>query len=83
MNVNFLVDIQQNIIGFLTPSMIWLFFIVIVAFTAFVSLVVMWHWAKHGRGLVRIVGVEILYLAITGAILVGLFIITGLLASQL
>jgi phosphate starvation-inducible membrane PsiE len=72
MNIIFPPALQQQIVGYLSSGVVWIFFAVIIGLTALISIIILWHWQKHGIGVLRKAGVEITYLAITGG-LVALF----------
>ena len=83
MNTLFPLALQQQLISYLTPTMVWGFFVVVIALLVVVSLIIVWHWQKHGVGVLRRTGVEIVYLLITAGIAFLFFLAVTNLLSQI
>lgn len=75
--------IQQAILNFLTPQIVWWFFLAMMGLIVLISIVILWHWTKYGVGLLSKAGIQIIYLAITGALVGVFFIMTTRLISTL
>lgn len=63
-----LIAIQEQIVQYITPNIMWVIFLVAAGLTILASLMVMWHWDKYAIGLLRKVSIESTYLIITGSL---------------
>lgn len=76
-------EIQQAIIGAITPGIVWAFFAAVLGIVGLISLIVVWHWSRYGKGVLRKVAAETVYLGVTTAIVVALFISCTVLIANL
>lgn len=82
-NIGNKINIQQSIIGVLSPGIVWTYFVIVIAIVIIMSLIIVWHWTKHGKGIVRKTGTEIIYIVITTALSIALFTSIATLAANL
>lgn len=66
--------IQNNILEFITPEIMWFAFLIITGITVILSLVVLWHWDKYAVGLLRKSATQSTYVMITGSLLFAVLI---------
>lgn len=83
MNPDVIAKGQQSIIDFLTPGMVWGFFALIAVLAGIMSIIIVWHWTAYGKGILRKIGVEIVYIAVTTGMVIALFIATVQLSAKL
>lgn len=62
------ISMQESLLQYLTPNVMWLVFLVVAGLTILISLVIMWHWDKYAVGLLRRVGTESTFVVITGSL---------------